>query len=81
MNREQRARAACVGTDPTLFYPPQDNHTLAAQAICKRCPVRDECLQYALSFGSTGQFGVWGGTSANYRRRLLRRRDRERSSS
>ena len=37
--------AACVGTDPCLFFP--DPGDLAAeseaQAICAGCPVRDEC--------------------------------------
>ncbi len=38
----------------------------------RRCPVRDECLEWALDTAQT--LGVWGGTSENERRALRRRR-------
>ncbi|WP_204870035.1 MULTISPECIES: WhiB family transcriptional regulator [Nocardiaceae] len=37
-----------------------------AKLICEDCPVRTECLNYALNAGE--RFGVWGGLSARERR-------------
>ena len=31
----------------------------AAKAICARCPIKDECLTYALESGEA--YGIWGG--------------------
>ncbi len=31
-----------------------------ALAVCKRCPIRAECLEAALTNGE--EYGVWGGT-------------------
>lgn len=57
--------AACRGTDPDLFFPPRGSHTAsnAAKAVCARCPVTAECMQYALDNGENE--GVWGGVSIN----------------
>jgi WhiB family redox-sensing transcriptional regulator len=78
-----RNHAACRHEDPDLFFPigttgPALVQTEVAKAVCRRCPVREECLQWALD---TGQgIGVWGGTSETERRRLARRaRARRRS--
>ena len=43
-----------------------------AKRICAVCPVRIECLEYALEAGE--QHGVWGGTSERERRRIRRAR-------
>ena len=40
----------------------------AAKALCAGCPVRTECLEYALCDPDTE--GVWGGTSLCQRRTL-----------
>lgn len=37
-----------------------------AKAVCRTCPVREECLDYALA--SNQEFGVWGGLSEDERR-------------
>jgi WhiB family redox-sensing transcriptional regulator len=46
-----------------------------AKAICAVCPIRAECLEYALRHPA--RYGIWGGLSAEElaaeRRRLLRR--------
>jgi WhiB family redox-sensing transcriptional regulator len=66
--------AACVGTDPDSFYPePGPGITediAAAKRVCARCPVRAECLAYALAHDE--REGIWGGTTAQERRRLTR---------
>jgi hypothetical protein len=43
-----------------------------AQKVCASCPVRVECLEYALTHRI--EHGVWGGASERERRRILRRR-------
>lgn len=62
-------QAACEGYDRDLFF--DDQHTLAALAICEPCPIRRPCLEWALSRGEA--FGVWGGATAEQRRRMLLR--------
>jgi WhiB family redox-sensing transcriptional regulator len=63
------ASGACHGIDPDLFFPisvtgravPQID---SAKAICGRCPVRQNCLSYALL---TMPDGIWGGTTREER--------------
>jgi WhiB family redox-sensing transcriptional regulator len=66
------SRGACQGEDPELFFPFTANgaavHQItAAKAVCARCPVRAICLAYAVT---TGQDGIWGGTTPEERRAL-----------
>ena len=65
--------ALCRQTDPEAFFPEKGGSTRQAKAVCRECPVRAECLNYALDQGD-GLFGIWGGKSA--RERLLMRRRR-----
>jgi len=48
-----------------------------AKAVCRRCDVVDQCLQWALESGQDA--GVWGGMSEDERRALKRRAARARS--
>jgi WhiB family redox-sensing transcriptional regulator len=66
--------ALCARTDPTLFHPTKGRGDMSrqAKAICRQCPVIDECLQYALT--QPGIEGVLGGTNERERRALRRRR-------
>jgi WhiB family redox-sensing transcriptional regulator len=64
--------AACAGTDAELFFPVGDGPAVgpqveAAKAVCRDCPVRRDCLEYALSTNVTG---VWGGYAEGERRRI-----------
>ena len=43
-----------------------------ARQFCRVCPVRTQCLAYALD--QRIEFGVWGGMTERDRRALLRRR-------
>ncbi len=68
----------CRGSDVNLFYPDDEDDLgteLAAKAICAQCVVREQCLEAALD--NRERIGVWGGTSARERRRILRRRRRD----
>ena len=62
-----QARAACKGTTE-LFYPEVGASLAPAKAVCASCPVREACLDFALSHHE--QFGIWGGSSERERRRL-----------
>jgi WhiB family redox-sensing transcriptional regulator len=67
--------AGCEGMETSLFYPlgkgaPDSPEPVAA---CARCPVRRECLEYALE---SRQSGYWGGMSEDKRDAERRRRQR-----
>lgn len=64
-------RAACRGLDPELFHPDRGEVVDPAKRICFGCPVRDECLTYALVHFE--KHGIWGGLSERERRPLRRR--------
>jgi WhiB family redox-sensing transcriptional regulator len=64
--------AACVGRDPTLFFPERGEDTRAAKAVCRDCPVRKECLDYALEHRII--YGIWGGLAERERRRIRTQR-------
>lgn len=70
--------AACRGIDTSIFFPERGHHKQLdlARRICSECPVKDECLEYAISKlpREQGDVGVWGGTSAKERRAIIRRR-------
>ncbi|WP_214414494.1 WhiB family transcriptional regulator [Sphaerisporangium fuscum] len=70
-------RAACRGEDPELFFPisakgPGHVQHERAKAVCRRCPVRTPCLDYALTTGQ--EHGIWGGTDPDERRTVTVRR-------
>lgn len=69
---EWMERGACVGMDTNKFYPPSETDTRSAyvteaKAICKPCPVRTECLNWALRYEEQG---LWGGTTQTERERM-----------
>lgn len=74
-------QGVCRHSDPELFFPvsrvgPGAGQVARAKAVCLRCPVRTECLEFALDSGQ--DFGVWGGASEDERRTMRRRRARQR---
>ena len=69
-----RTRGACNGLSPDIFFPESDDVAEEAVAICASCPVRIACLEHALA--SREKEGVWGGTTARERRRIIRQRRR-----
>lgn len=71
-----RHQAICRDEDPELFFPvgttgPALLQIAEAKAVCRRCPVATQCLQWALASGQDA--GVWGGMSEDERRALKRR--------
>jgi WhiB family redox-sensing transcriptional regulator len=72
-----RAQAACRDVDPDLFFPLGSTgaalaHIAAAKAVCLACPVREDCLEFALATNQDS--GIWGGTSEEERRQIRRAR-------
>ena len=68
--------ASCQSIDPEVFFPEhQGDHASIAKAICRGCPVRMQCLEFALD--ARLDHGVWGGMTENERRSLRRSRQRK----
>jgi Transcription factor WhiB len=57
----------------SMFFPSRGQSGKAPRALCATCPVRAECLDYAVVAGE--EFGIWGGSSERERRRLKRCRN------
>jgi Transcription factor WhiB len=61
---------SCANQETGWWFPPkaqkkQDiENSKAAVAICQKCPIRKECLEYALSWEA---FGIWGGFTERQR--------------
>lgn len=65
---QDQALCAQVGGD--AWFPDMGESNAEAKRVCRACPVRGECLEYALANGE--QWGVWGGMSEQQRSRLKR---------
>lgn len=70
-----RTRAECRDLDPELFFIERHESAEEAKRVCARCPVRAECLDYALV--TRQRFGIWGGMGERQRRQLYRSRARK----
>lgn len=68
-----RDDAACIGSEPSLWFPKGDARVQAekereAKAICRRCSVKAACLADALRWDQWMPYGIRGGKSAEERR-------------
>jgi WhiB family redox-sensing transcriptional regulator len=61
-------RAACRGKGCDPWFATTREAEDAAKAVCEPCPVRRECLSYALSDRTLE--GIWAGTDERERRRM-----------
>lgn len=72
---------ACVGEPFETFITPGDADdeppypSPRARGLCSVCPVRVDCLQYALE--EDIEFGVWGGLSSFQRSQIQRKQPRK----
>lgn len=67
-----RRDALCADLDPGIFFPDGKGWTPdEAKSICARCPVRFECLDYAMK--AKEEHGVWGGTTPAERRKIRKK--------
>lgn len=67
------------GLPMDVMFPSDPHGVKVAKQVCGDCPVRAACLEYALEHNE--EFGVWGGTSENERRRIRTRRRIERTTA
>ncbi|MGO9879085.1 MAG: WhiB family transcriptional regulator [Acidimicrobiales bacterium] len=66
------ARALCRGQSTDLWFPGQGGDIETPKSLCGLCPVRAECLAYALDRPELA--GVWGGTGDRERGRIRKAR-------
>lgn len=61
-------RGACLDKPREWFFPGPSSNRIAAlgKEVCAGCPVRDECLDYAMR--TCQDHGTWGGMTARERR-------------
>lgn len=77
-NTDWQHSAACRDENPELFFPVSDlgpgaRQAEQAKAVCAGCPVRAECLEYALENGL--DYGIFGGLTEQERRRVRSRQN------
>jgi hypothetical protein len=78
-----RELAACRGTGLEVFFPERGESAGPARRVCAACPVRQPCLDYAIT--NRIAYGVWGGLTERERRALrsrwvgISREDRDRA--
>ena len=61
------AQAACLDDHPDEFFPHATAQAAETHPSCARCPVRPDCLTYALT--TQQEYGIWGGEGEQTRRR------------
>ena len=66
------ADALCQEYPDVNFFPTRPRQAERAQAVCARCLVVSECLEWALG-EPAWLAGVWGGTTPADRRRMRRK--------
>lgn len=71
-----RDQAACREMDnaEAIFFPPRGRPPKVGSAkhVCGGCPVRDACLDYAISHRI--EEGIWGGLAIKDREKVRRAR-------
>jgi WhiB family redox-sensing transcriptional regulator len=82
-----KLQGLCTQSDPERWFPNKDGDPtgdqnrragdevgkpgMSAKAICKRCPVVNECLTWALEMKE--KHGIWGGMTVKERNALMKR--------
>lgn len=61
-----QADGLCNQTDPEAFFPMYPGQARQAIMVCRKCPVKSECYDYAVK--NDEKFGVWGGVDFTDRR-------------
>ena len=64
--------AACKDEDTQVFFPRGGYGAKSAIKFCSKCPVVDDCLEYAVDNEILN--GVWGGKSERERMRIMGRK-------
>lgn len=61
----------CSGMDPEMFFEESAQCERIAKGACAMCEVASQCLERALDMNI--EFGIFGGLTANQRKRLRRK--------
>lgn len=61
--------ANCNDSDHNLFFSESKSKIVLAQNICKPCPVKGECLKFALD--EKIEHGIFGGLTPTQRKGLV----------
>ena len=64
MDTSWMAEGLCNNHPPAVFFPSDGVGVEIAKKICAECPVKSECLEYALTFRI--DHGVWDGPFIEY---------------
>lgn len=69
--------ALCRHASGVDFFPDESYNRKAPEAIavCNVCPVKRDCLNFAMTNGI--DHGIWGGTNGNQRKRMKRAREKQ----
>jgi hypothetical protein len=67
--RDQAACRDLVTADHDPFFADTAAGQREAIGVCTACPVRDDCLTFAVRTGQ--QYGIWGGQPQRIVRRLI----------
>jgi WhiB family redox-sensing transcriptional regulator len=75
MNLHWMRQAACKGQPDTVFFPDQEDDGeqpdyTTARPVCAGCPVRTQCLSYALELNI--RHGMFAGLTPTERANLRR---------
>ena len=66
------SEASCKGRNTKVFFPDSWQgraSSIPAKRICRDCPVKQKCLEYAIENGI--HHGVWGGMNPYERARFI----------
>ena len=75
-----REQALCDGEETDLWFPPGTGDADPyAKALCEVCPVRRDCLEYALATRQSGFWAISEDDRAKDRKRRQRRGAAERA--
>lgn len=70
-DQDWRALGSCSSADPDLWFSVGAVEHKQAKIICRQCPVRMSCLEYAMD--APVDHGIWGGLTERERRRHRRK--------
>lgn len=75
-------RGSCRGMDSAFFFHPDGERGPArarreerAKAVCRSCPVLEQCRRHALAVQEP--YGIWGGMSESDRINAIKARKRK----
>jgi WhiB family redox-sensing transcriptional regulator len=72
----------CAGSPfPDLWYAndlsgEERSDVNLAKRICRECPVKAACLEYALAIPDSQDWGIWGATTEHERAKFRRKQRR-----